>query len=1321
MVYLDGDNNLEGNGIDDFLEMASVGSSANVNILVQFDRIPGEDDRYGDWTDCKRFYVTSGMTPTAANAIQNLGEVNMGEPATLTNFINWGSANYPAEQYAVILWNHGGGWREQQEMLLKSLKSAKTAEEVQTIRQALKKIEKPGYKAVCWDDTNGHDTLYMKEVKAALNTATVDTDLLGFDACLMGMVEVAYEVKATGASVMVGSEASEPVAGWPYNTLLTDLVANPTWTPAQFGTAIVNRYYESYPSFGYTQSAIDLGRMNALAGTIDAFAYTMNVSWNTDQAAVKEAAQLVMNELELAVIHEQHGHPWIESHGAAIYFPLTQSEFDPDYNGSVIDFPADTAWDEFLANFYASMTNSWIAAARRDAQFYDDPRHIDLYDFCDKLIHPVSLNCENAIAVTDEVPYNGTTVGAPSNVNLYNCTGWYETGPEVVHTITTTVAGDITATLSNLSVDLDVFILDACSHQSCAAYGDEVAVYADAPPGTYYIVVDGYLGASGSYTLTVDVATAPICLPHTVCNGDFEQGLTYWSSTANATLVYGRSGYGVLVSHDDANSDVYQFMKPDPVLANNVFPAGTYQVSAWCRADVGEDCGLYLGDANTWYNPPDHEREVRRYLPGNGQWQEITALLTLDEPELLSVYLYASKPGSAVVYDDVSIQPIPTPTCADRTLCNGDFEQGLAYWRDLENAALTDGRSGWGLQIDHDDANSDAFQFMNGVFEAGKRYQLSAWCLADVGEDCGLYLGDANTWYNPPDHEREVRAYAPGTGHWQYLSVTLALDEAERLSAYLYASKPGSSVIYDDVQLREAIPYTAYLAEGYTDGAFDTYIPILNPHEDPAQVDVTFLQEDGATTPVSFTLPGLSRKVLNANSYVPNQGFSVTVTSDRQVAVERAVYWGAGGEPMADGHAAIGMTELSPTWYLAEGYNSANSYGFETYLLLVNPNDAAATANVTLMQEDGTLKPYTRWMPARSRQTINTSYLIPEGGFAIYVEADQPILAERAMYWNAGGTALAGGHDTIGITFPANLWYFAEGYNSNSFDTYILLMNPNDSQTVASVTFMQEDGTSVDYYRTMPAHSRQTITTSAIIPSGGFATKVSADQPILAERAMYWTSGGTPTAGGHNTIGASQLATTWYLAEGYVGGNYDMATYLLLLNPNPTDAQAALTFVKDDGTTATYDKTIPAASRRTITAGSVIDSGGFGTIVESDIPIMVERAMYWDAGGAATAGGHCSIGVAAQSDSHPLTLDGKTLYRLTVTTGGSGGGTVTGAGIACGDDCTEWYAEGTVLNLKAVPDADSEFTGWLINGEAVTEAVPVDDEMIVTAVFERRD
>ena len=61
-----------------------------------------------------------------------------------------------------------------------------------------------------------------------------------------------------------------------------------------------------------------------------------------------------MDAVDQAVIAEFHGR-WVSgSYGLSIYFPRIESSFDSDYNSSIIDFPADTEWDEFLLWYYGT-------------------------------------------------------------------------------------------------------------------------------------------------------------------------------------------------------------------------------------------------------------------------------------------------------------------------------------------------------------------------------------------------------------------------------------------------------------------------------------------------------------------------------------------------------------------------------------------------------------------------------------------------------------------------------------------------------------------------------------------------------------------------------------------------------------------------------------------------------------------------------------------------------------------------------------------------------------------------------------------------------
>jgi hypothetical protein len=364
MVYLDADNNLEGAGIGDFQEMAQVGSSAHINIVVQMDRAAGFDTSNGDWTDCRRFYITNGLTP-AANPLQNLGEINMGNPNELVNFVQWGVEQYPADNYLVVLWDHGMGC-------------------VGLPSQSI-------IGGVCYDDASNGDCITMAELRQAMLTIRGslgrNLNIIGFDACLMEMVEVAYQVRDT-ADIMVGSEEYIPWFGWPYEDILTHLAANPAMSAAALSTNIVQDYINSYHGGGHmtdnsaTLSAFYVNQLVAnVAPAVSTFAdrlidnlasyrsqivdgiantefydivdyrdlhdFANEVRTRVPVVAVQSAAQSVMDTLVAARIAEGHGTNHPQSQGLSIY--LTDNA-DGAYSN--LDFAANTHWDEFLANLH---------------------------------------------------------------------------------------------------------------------------------------------------------------------------------------------------------------------------------------------------------------------------------------------------------------------------------------------------------------------------------------------------------------------------------------------------------------------------------------------------------------------------------------------------------------------------------------------------------------------------------------------------------------------------------------------------------------------------------------------------------------------------------------------------------------------------------------------------------------------------------------------------------------------------------------------------------------------------------------------------------
>jgi hypothetical protein len=126
------------------------------------------------------------------------------------------------------------------------------------------------------------------------------------------------------------------------------------------------------------------------------------------------------------------------------------------------------------------------------------------------------LDCTDAIPISCGAIVQGTNVGAPQNVDYYSCSAWQESGGEVVYELT--LDGPdywiVAAMLTPEGCDLDVFFLGSCDENDCIAYGDATAVANDIGPGTYYIVVDGYMGAECDFTLEIDcVEVPPPCCP----------------------------------------------------------------------------------------------------------------------------------------------------------------------------------------------------------------------------------------------------------------------------------------------------------------------------------------------------------------------------------------------------------------------------------------------------------------------------------------------------------------------------------------------------------------------------------------------------------------------------------------------------------------------------------------------------------------------------------------------------------------------------------------------------------------------------------------
>jgi hypothetical protein len=420
MVFLNAKNNLEPFSFPNFEQMASVGSTDRVHVLVEFGRPQHHySSQFGAWTKTLRFRVTKGMTPTEANALEDLGQVNMGDGGSLADFVRWSREKFPARREMLVIWDHGQGWRLRAATAVRAVERDRYL----AVRRSLR-AEAPaqrgglagppddmrihgGVRYVSVDDDTG-DKLYNRKIQNALTPLAKSRplDIVAFDACLMAMLETGYALRNV-ASMLVGSEELEPGAGWNYERWLTPLVHDPSdFDAAKLGRAIVTAYHDEYKdSDDTTMSSVALAKAPALAKALTTFAararaklsaqlkvlknarggcanyapgyglHSIDLARFLDlvkdsagvDAGLRTAAGAARAALKAAVLGNyaaasrrgKYG-----SAGVAIYFPASKVAFDtdPDHEGYVsgnthypVEFVQREGWAKFLHAYLAKV------------------------------------------------------------------------------------------------------------------------------------------------------------------------------------------------------------------------------------------------------------------------------------------------------------------------------------------------------------------------------------------------------------------------------------------------------------------------------------------------------------------------------------------------------------------------------------------------------------------------------------------------------------------------------------------------------------------------------------------------------------------------------------------------------------------------------------------------------------------------------------------------------------------------------------------------------------------------------------------------------
>jgi hypothetical protein len=366
LIYLDGDNNLEQAAINDFNEMESVEIPLSLNIIVQFDRIPGYDTTNGDWTGTRTYKIIhdNNTLTIGSTLLQDLGELDMGDPLTLQKFMQWGLTAYPADHYALIIWDHGGG-----------------------------------VDGIAWDNSNNNNHLTLEELSLTFekvflsSTKSIIFDIIGLDACLMATIEVTNQIKDY-AKYIIASEEVEPSDGWPYDRILSKLSINPSMDGQQLATIIVSEYgvdYDSRYTFYTTLSAVKSDHIQSIVNGLDFLANQLKVIVEDEKSgdtflrtrliekAFKDAQKFQLeNQIDLggflkSLKDSNEFNTIFISYLLNNYtFTILENYFGTERSGSTgltihtnpNNYPAgikmvrNTHWDEFLSSFESSLASA---------------------------------------------------------------------------------------------------------------------------------------------------------------------------------------------------------------------------------------------------------------------------------------------------------------------------------------------------------------------------------------------------------------------------------------------------------------------------------------------------------------------------------------------------------------------------------------------------------------------------------------------------------------------------------------------------------------------------------------------------------------------------------------------------------------------------------------------------------------------------------------------------------------------------------------------------------------------------------------------------
>jgi len=386
-----------------------------------------------------------------------------------------------------------------------------------------------------------------------------------------------------------------------------------------------------------------------------------------------------------------------------------------------------------------------------------------------------------------------------------------------------------------------------------------------------------------------------------------------------------------------------------------------------------------------------------------------------------------------------------------------------------------------------------------------------------------------------------------------FIVPTRLLDGANTVSAVGNGSR-----VTAVAPLTGTLPTAArfYFAGGENTASEHSFINLLNTHNEPATVSMTFYFDNGSVDKMSTNVPAHGKRVISVAGYNFTPGtFGLSLEANRSVSAQIAI-----NRDGKDGDSLLGNTGLGTRWFLAEGFTGLT---FHESVSVLNVANVPASVQLQILPlGGGPAKTVTVTAAPHSNLVTDINALEPSHSVSIIATSSTPVVVERTMTFSSNGYGLT---TSAGSNTPATSWLFAEGTTSNRFQTFLTILNPNAIPANVTASFFDRSGVSLGSRTILvPALSRANIKENDFLSASGIASVVTSNEPVVVERPEYFGSPNDSGIAGSDVFGQNGAAVRTSFPD---GDTHSTDEYLLIYNPSAVTVPIDVRFYGANGAT----------------------------------------------------------------------------------------------------------------------------------------------------------